>query len=101
MRRNLIEIDASVPRFKRALPYYPETRNGRSKEKNVAVAARHASLRRCLEGPDLYRGQGFRRVAPSSPRRPEDRDLPGPSGSQGEVGRLKKPRMQEQRPAPQ
>jgi len=39
--------------------------------KNLAVAPRHAPFRRCAQAAELYRGQGFRRIAPSASHRPE------------------------------
>src|ERR1700728_3412900 len=54
------------------------------RRKNFAIAAWHAPLGGCLEEADLCRGQGFRRIAPSAPPRPEDRHVQGPAGSQEE-----------------
>src|ERR1044071_2333960 len=63
--------------------------HGCPKKKNLAVPPRHAPLRRRAEAADLCRGQGLRRAAPPASHRPEDRDVPGPSGAQGEERSLK------------
>src|ERR1700679_1480287 len=63
-------------------------RYGRSPQKNIALAARHAPLGGRAEEADLCRGQGFRRIAPPAPPRPEDRHVQGPPGSEGQEGIL-------------
>src|SRR5829696_6709146 len=88
MRRHLIEIKSERSPVSRALPPITGDENGRSEEKNVAVASRHASLRRRPESPDLCRGQGLGRTAPPPPCRPEDRDVPGPPGLHCEIGHV-------------
>src|SRR3954468_20830613 len=65
-----------------------EDRYGRSQKKNIALAAWHAPLGGRAEEADLCRGQGFGRIAPSAPPRPEDRHVQGPSGSEGQKGVL-------------
>ena len=57
------------------------------KKKDLAVQARHAPFRRRAEGPDLCRGQEFRRDASPASHRPEDRHVSRPpgSGAQGEL----------------
>ncbi|CDX48766.1 hypothetical protein MPL3365_10022 [Mesorhizobium plurifarium] len=62
--------------------------HGRSKKKNLSVEARHAPLGRRPQGPDLCRGQEFRRNAPPAPHRPEDRHVSRPPGS-GAEGKLR------------
>src|ERR1700726_794835 len=61
-------------------------RYGRSQTKNIAFAAWHAPLGGCAEEADLCRGQGFRRIAPPAPPRPQDRHVQGPAGSEGQEG---------------
>src|SRR5258708_3042752 len=61
-------------------------RYGRSQKKNIAIAAWHAPLGGCAEEADLCRGQGFRRIAPPAPPRPQDRHVQGPAGSEGQKG---------------
>src|SRR6202041_309791 len=63
-------------------------RHGRSKKKNIALAAWHAPLGGRPEEADLCRGQGFRRIAPPASPRPEDRHVQGPSGSESQEGIL-------------
>ena len=58
--------------------------HGCAEKKNLAVAPRHAPVGRCAQAADLCRGQGFRRIAPSAPHRPEDRHVQGPPGAEGE-----------------
>src|SRR5947199_9943729 len=58
--------------------------NGRSETKNLALAPRHAPFGRRAEAADLCRGQGFGRIAPPAPCRPEDRHVSRPAGAQGE-----------------
>src|SRR6476646_1347471 len=65
-----------------------EDRYGRSQKKNIALAAWHAPLGGRAEEADLCRGQGFRRVAPPPPPRPENRHVQGPAGSEGQEGIL-------------
>src|SRR3977135_3949191 len=61
-----------------------EISHGRSETKNLAVAPRHAPVRRRPEEAHLCRGQGFGRIAPSAPHRPEDRHVSRPPGAQGQ-----------------
>src|SRR3954452_14117957 len=61
-----------------------EDRYGRSQKKNIALAAWHAPLGGRAEEADLCRGQGFRRIAPSAPPRPQDRHVQGPAGAEEE-----------------
>src|SRR6188472_2472674 len=65
-----------------------EDRYGRSQKKNIALAAWHAPLGGRAEEADLCRGQGFGRIAPSAPPRPENRHVQGPPGSEGQEGIL-------------
>ncbi|SIT57143.1 hypothetical protein BQ8794_300021 [Mesorhizobium prunaredense] len=62
--------------------------HGRTETKNLSVEARHAPFGRCIEGPDLCRGQEFRRDAPAAPYRPEDRHVSRSPGSRAE-GKLR------------
>src|SRR3984957_11306965 len=63
-------------------------RYGRSPQKNVALAARHAPLCGRIEEADLCRGEGFRRIAPPAPPRSQDRHVQGSSGPEGQDGIL-------------
>jgi len=73
--------------------------NGRSEEKNLTLAPRHAPLGRRTQAPGLCRGQGLGRTAPPTPHRPEDRHVPRPAGAQGQDRGLKALRPDQRAPA--
>src|SRR5579872_5499021 len=54
--------------------------DGRPQTQNFALAPWHAPLGRRAEGPKLRRRQGFGRIAPPAPHRPQERHVPGPAG---------------------
>src|ERR1700740_3365911 len=65
-----------------------DRRHGRAEKKSVTVATRHASLGRRLETTDLCGRQGFRRIAPPPPRRPQEWNVQRPPSAQAEGGSL-------------
>jgi hypothetical protein len=68
---------------------------GCSEKKNLAVASRNAPLGGRPLRPDLCRGQGLWRTAPSAPCRSEDRHVSRPPDPHAEVeGRLRRHRAQ-------
>ena len=58
---------------------------GCSQTQNLALAPRHAPLRRRPQGADLRRGRGLGRTAPPAPHRPEERHVSRPTGPEAEV----------------
>src|SRR5262245_33850499 len=90
------------PGFRRAASRPPsDTRSyhhGRPETKNIAVETWDAPLGRCAQGADLRRGQGFRRVAPPAPHRPQDRHVSRAPGAQAEERSLTRLALREWSP---